>query len=114
MAEGSTCPTTHDGGITSYPAHPGPKSTMRAYDYEHGGDYGSGGAPAFEGRTVTGGLVYRGPIEQLQGMYIFGDWSSHQVWGVRIDRDANGGLGGVVPGSLTNFSAMFNRLTASG
>jgi hypothetical protein len=47
-------------------------------------------------------------------MYIFGDWSSHQVWGLRIDRDANGGLGDVVPGSLTNLSVPFNRLTGSG
>jgi hypothetical protein len=46
-------------------------------------------------------------------MYIFGDWSSHQVWGLRIDREANGGLGGVVPGSLVNLSTAFNRLTAS-
>jgi hypothetical protein len=58
--------------------------------------------------------VYRGPIEELQGMYIFGDWSSHQVWGLRIDRDANGGLGDVVPNSLTNFNATFNRQVASG
>jgi hypothetical protein len=114
IMEGSTCPATQDSGVTCDPANPDPKFTMPVYDYEYGGNYGSGGAPAFEGRSVTGGLVYRGPIEELQGMYIFGDWSSHQVWGLRIDRDANGGLGGVVPGSLTNFSATFNRQTASG
>ena len=114
IMEGTTCPTSQDAGVTCDPANPDPKFTMPVYDYEYGGGYGSGGAPAFEGRSVTGGLVYRGPIEELQGMYIFGDWSSHQVWGLRIDRDANGGLGGVVPGSLTNYSALFNRLTASG
>jgi hypothetical protein len=113
IMEGTTCPTSQDAGVTCDPANPDPAFTMPVYDYEYGGGYGSGGAPAFEGRSVTGGLVYRGPIEELQGMYIFGDWSSHQVWGLRIDRDANGGLGAVIPGSLTNFSALFNRLTAS-
>ncbi|HEY3393314.1 MAG TPA: PQQ-dependent sugar dehydrogenase [Lacipirellulaceae bacterium] len=114
IMEGTTCPTSQDAGVTCDPANPDPAFTMPVYDYEYGGGYGSGGAPAFEGRSVTGGLVYRGPIEELQGMYIFGDWSSHQVWGLRIDRDANGELGAVIPGSLTNFSATFNRLTASG
>jgi hypothetical protein len=114
IMEGTTCPTSQDPGVTCNPASPDPKFTMPVYDYEYGGGYGSGGATAFEGRSVTGGLVYRGPIEELQGMYIFGDWSSHQVWGLRIDREANGGLGGVVPGSLTNLSATFNRQTASG
>ncbi len=91
-----------------------PSFVAPAYVYDYGGGYGTGGAQPFQGRSVTGGFVYRGPIEALQGMYIFGDWSSHQVWGVRIDRDANGGLGGVVPGSLVNLSTAFNRQTAGG
>ena len=114
IMEGSTCPTSQDPGVTCNPASPDPKFTMPLYDYEYGGGYGSGGATAFEGRSVTGGLVYRGPVESLQGMYIFGDWSSHQVWGLRIDREANGGLGGVVPGSLVNLSTALSRLTAGG
>ena len=88
--------------------------TPPAYVYDYGGEYGIGGAADFQGRSVTGGYVYRGPIEELQGMYIFGDWSSHQVWAVRIDPAANSGAGGMVPGSLRNLSTLFNRLTALG
>jgi len=43
------------------------------YDYNHG--FGT-----FEGRSVTGGFVYRGPIEQLQGFYFFGDFISSNLW----------------------------------
>jgi len=91
-----------------------PSFTPPAYVYDYGGIYGAGGAPDFTGRSVTGGYVYRGPVTELQGMYIFGDWSSHQIWGVKIDRDANGGRGGVVPGSLINLSTAFGRQTQAG
>ncbi len=91
-----------------------PSFTPPLYEYLYGGGYGSGGAPEFQGRSVTGGYVYRGPASELYGKYIFGDWSSHQVWALEIDRDANGGLGGVVPGSLVNLSTAFSRQTAGG
>lgn len=86
-----------------------PSFTPPVHDYEHSGGYGSGDSQQFEGRSVSGGYVYRGPIEQLQGMYVFGDWSSRQVWAMEIDRDANGGLGGVVPGSLIDLTEAFDR-----
>lgn len=36
-----------------------------------------------EGRSVTGGYVYRGLVsEQLVGMYIFGDFATGRVWSV--------------------------------
>jgi glucose/arabinose dehydrogenase len=91
-----------------------PSFVAPIYVYEYGGDYANGGGDPFTGRSVTGGYVYRGPILDLQGIYIFGDWSSHQVWGIRFDRDANGGLGGIVPGSLVDLSVAFNRQTAQG
>jgi glucose/arabinose dehydrogenase len=91
-----------------------PSFTPPLYEYLYGGGYGSGGAPAFQGRSVTGGHVYRGPVNELQGKYLFADWSSHQVWMLEIDRDANDGRGGVVPGSLVDLSTLFNRLTGSG
>lgn len=114
IMEGTTCPETQDGGVSCDPNNPDPAFTPPLYDYEYGGGYGTGGAPEFEGRSVTGGYVYRGPIAELQGKYIFGDWSSHQTWALEIDRDANGGLGGVVPGSLVNLSDALERQTGSG
>lgn len=44
------------------------------YDYTHG-------SGAFQGRSVTGGFVYRGQnIPSLQGKYIFGDYVSGNIW----------------------------------
>lgn len=111
VMEGTTVPTTQD------PADPppnDPRFTPPVYDYPYGGGYGTGDAPVFAGRSVTGGYVYRGPITELQGKYIFGDWSSRQVWAIKIDRDANGGLGGVVPGSRVDLSGALLRQVSGG
>lgn len=35
-----------------------------------------------QGRTVTGGYVYRGPVSSLQGQYVFGDFISGNIWTV--------------------------------
>ena len=43
------------------------------YAYRHG-------AAANQGVCVTGGYVYRGPIEELQGRYIFGDYQNPRIW----------------------------------
>jgi glucose/arabinose dehydrogenase len=51
------------------------------------------------GTTVTGGVVYRGPIEDLQAQYIFADFGSNAQWSVPI---ANLTIGSVLPSaSLT-------------
>ena len=52
-------------------------------------DYPRSGAPNV-GTTVTGGVVYRGPIEDLQGQYIFGDFGSNALWSVPIANLVNG------------------------
>jgi hypothetical protein len=46
-------------------------------------EYAHGTGPR-EGRSVTGGYVYRGPIEALQGQYFFGDFISGNIWSVRL------------------------------
>lgn len=44
-------------------------------------EYGHGTGPR-QGRTVTGGYVYRGPVASLQGQYVFGDFISGNIWTV--------------------------------
>ncbi len=47
------------------------------YDYPRTG--------AFGGSSVTGGVVYRGPIQALQGNYFFADYNSFNLWSIRYD-----------------------------
>ena len=43
------------------------------YVYPHGG-------AADQGVSVTGGYVYRGPVAELQGRYVFGDYQNPRIW----------------------------------
>ena len=44
------------------------------------------GAGPREGNSVTGGYVYRGPVESLRGQYIFGDFVLGNLWSIPIAR----------------------------
>jgi hypothetical protein len=44
-------------------------------------EYAHGTGPA-QGLSVTGGYVYRGPVESLQGQYIFGDFVRGAIFSV--------------------------------
>ncbi len=46
--------------------------------------YPHGSGPA-EGLSVTGGYVYRGPIRELQGRYIFADFQNARIWSFRLN-----------------------------
>ena len=48
-------------------------------EYEHG-------TGPMQGSSVTGGYVYRGPVEALRGQYIFADFVRPQIWSVPIAR----------------------------
>jgi len=47
-------------------------------------EYAHTGAPD-GGFSITGGYVYRGPIQALQGAYVFADYVSEQIWSLRYD-----------------------------
>jgi glucose/arabinose dehydrogenase len=42
------------------------------------------GTSTTQGESVTGGVVYRGPIEDLQGQYIFADFVRANIWTVPV------------------------------
>ena len=65
--------------------------------------YGHGSGP-LQGNSVTGGFVYRGPVEALQGLYVFADFISNNIWTVPI--------AGLAPGTTTPSSAFTNRNAA--
>jgi len=78
-------------------AAPGAKALNYGWDIRegaHGGtlpgavdpihEYGHVGAPN-GGNVITGGYVYRGPIESFQGVYFFADFGSRQIWSFRYD-----------------------------
>ncbi len=52
-----------------------PNLTPPVTEYTHGNG-------ALQGMSVTGGYVYRGPIESLRGQYFFGDFISSNIWSV--------------------------------
>ena len=39
-----------------------------------------------QGNSVTGGHVYRGPVEALRGHYIFGDFIRGHVWSIPVSQ----------------------------
>ncbi|MBO9519029.1 MAG: PQQ-dependent sugar dehydrogenase [Porphyrobacter sp.] len=66
-------------------------------------EYGHGSGP-LQGNSITGGFVYRGPVESLQGLYVFADFVSNNIWTVPI--------AGLTPGTTTPSSAFTNRNAA--
>ncbi len=62
---------TPSGGVGG-PLPPGAVDPI--YDYQ---SFGSGN---FTGDSVTGGILYRGPVTELQGLYIFADFIDNHIW----------------------------------
>lgn len=72
-----------EGTLVFDPNRPGnlppdsPLLTDPVLDYGHSFD-------ANGGFSVTGGYVYRGPAAGLQGVYLYADFISNQIWSFRI------------------------------
>lgn len=62
----------------SLKANPANNVVDPVYDYSHNGSGPS--ATNFQGNSVTGGTVYRGPDPELQGDYFFADFVSNRYW----------------------------------
>lgn len=62
-------------GTRSFRGGGGGSLTPPVTEYEHG-------AGPLNGDSVTGGIVYRGPVASLRGNYIFGDFVRSRLWSV--------------------------------
>jgi glucose/arabinose dehydrogenase len=77
-------------GTSETPAVGGPQplgGIQPIYEYGHG-------VGEFEGASVIGGYVYRGPVPSLQGRYFFADYVNPRIWSLRwngSDPDRNDG-----------------------
>jgi len=58
-------------------------------------EYAHGSGPR-EGNVVTGGYVYRGPVEALRGNYFFADFAIRNIWSIPVARAA---IGQTIPSS---------------
>jgi glucose/arabinose dehydrogenase len=66
-------------GTQPYRGGPTAGLTPPVAEYRHG-------TGAREGESVTGGHVYRGPLESLRGEYVFADFVNPNVWSVASSR----------------------------
>lgn len=76
-------------GTRPFKGEPQPSFVPPVAEYLHG-------QGPREGNSVTGGYVYRGPVEALRGHYFFGDFIAGAIWSVPLRRLA---IGSTVPSS---------------
>jgi glucose/arabinose dehydrogenase len=52
-------------------------------------EYGHGSGPR-QGNSITGGVVYRGPIDTLRGHYVFADFVTNNIWSIPVSAMTGG------------------------
>ncbi len=86
-------------GTIATPSVGGPKpdgAVDPIYDYPHG-------TGNLEGNSVIGGVVYRGPITELRGRYLFADFFTARIWSLRWDGSDPAGFDGTNFTDFTDF-----------
>ena len=69
------------------------------------------GHPEF--KSITAGYVYRGPVAELQGKYIFGDFNTSKVYAITFDRDTDPGTFDGSTAGILGFEDLTATLNAS-
>lgn len=89
-------------GTIATPSVGGPKppgAIDPIYDYPHNGS-------SIGGFSVSGGYVYRGPIDELQGNYFFADYVTSRIWSIRPDGTSPLGFDGTNYSDFTNWTSL--------
>ena len=60
--------------------------------------------------SVTGGYLYRGPIAELQGKYIYGDFVAQRLYALDFDRNTDPATFDGARGTWTDMTTAFNAL----
>ncbi len=68
-------------------------------------DYGHSVNP-FEGFSVTGGYVYRGPVAGFSGVYFFADYVSERLFSLEFNGNPNGPFNGTNFTRLTDWTSI--------
>lgn len=84
-------------GTQPYNGTASPAFTLPVAEYLHG-------TGATQGNSITGGYVYRGPVEGLRGQYFFADYIRPNIWSVPVSR--------LVPGQTLPASQFILRSAA--
>jgi hypothetical protein len=73
------------------------------------------GIPAtLRGNSLTGGFVYRGPIEALNGYYFFGDFGPGRLWSLTFDGSDAQEFDGDNTLDFIDWNSLDNTLTLTG
>lgn len=88
--------TIQTPGSVGGPQPPG--NVAPIYDYTRGSN-------PFQGRSVTGGYVYRGPIPGLQGHYFFGDFATRRLFSLRFAQSPTTNFDGSNHNSLIDWTS---------
>ncbi|QDT67697.1 hypothetical protein MalM25_05990 [Planctomycetes bacterium MalM25] len=69
---------------------------------------------SLRGNSVTGGFVYRGPVEALDGYYFFGDYGPGRLWSMVYDGSAPADFDGANVTDFIDWNAEANDLNLIG
>lgn len=109
--------TAREGTAQAGSPHGGPKAPGDIdpiFDYAHGGQTLPHPSP-FNGGSITGGYVYRGPVAELQGRYFFSDFISGNIYSGAFDPSTNPALyNGTNLTNIQNHTAAFETQIGGG
>jgi hypothetical protein len=64
-------------------------------------------------KSISGGYVYRGPIPELQGTYLFGDEVTGHLYTATFDRNTNPAAFNGLNGAVTDMTNIWNQTTSA-
>jgi len=102
LREGTIATPTPTESPVGGPKPPDNVDPIFAYPHLTSGVVCDSPGPGFDGRSVTGGYVYRGPVSSLVGRYFFADFIKGELWSFVFDGSLPADFDGTNYLDLTN------------